>query len=145
MKLSTKGRYGTRLMLDLTLHYKEGPILLKDIASRQDISEKYLWQLISLLKNARLVLSTRGSHGGYDLARSPEEITLKEIVLALEGPLGLVECVDESKVCNRTNACVMRDIWQEVSDNFLDTLSSFSLADIAKKHTEKVCPFDYRI
>ena len=145
MKLSTKGRYGTRVMLDLALHYQQGPILLKDIASRQAISEKYLWQVISLLTNASLIISTRGAHGGYDLAKSPKEITLKEIILALEGPLGLVGCVDEKKVCDKVSVCVTRDIWKEISEKFLDILDSFKLADIAKRHKEKIGAFDYII
>ncbi|MCD6459056.1 Rrf2 family transcriptional regulator [bacterium] len=145
MKLSTKGRYGTRLMLDLALRYQQGPILLKDISSRQEVSEKYLWQLISLLKNAGLVISTRGAHGGYEIARAPKQITLKEIVLTLEGPLGLVECVGETTLCAHANLCTTREIWKEISEKILEILSSFTLADMVKKHEEKICSFDYQI
>jgi Rrf2 family cysteine metabolism transcriptional repressor len=85
MKLSTRGRYGVRMMLELALHYGEGPILLKDIAERQGISEKYLWQLINPLKTTGLVNSLRGAHGGYVLAKAPEAISLKAILQILEG------------------------------------------------------------
>jgi Rrf2 family cysteine metabolism transcriptional repressor len=92
MKLSTRGRYGVRLMLELALHYGEGPILLKDIAGRQGISEKYLWQLINPLKTAGLVNSLRGARGGYMLGKAPDAVSLKAILLILEGSLCLVDC-----------------------------------------------------
>ena len=119
MKLSTRGRYGTRLMLDLATHFGEGPILLKDISARQKISEKYLWQLISPLKNAGLINSTRGANGGYELSRQPKTITLCDIMAVLEGPMYLVECVDNSKNCELSFDCVTRDIWKEISDKVL--------------------------
>ncbi|MBC8227953.1 Rrf2 family transcriptional regulator, partial [bacterium] len=86
MKLSTKGRYGVRLMIDLAIHYGEGNVL-KDIAERQEISEKYLWNLTVPLRIAGLINSTRGPRGGYTLAKHPSEITLKDVVHVLEGPL----------------------------------------------------------
>ena len=102
MKLSTRGRYGVRLMLDLALHYGEGPIFLKDIAERQGISEKYLWQLINPLKTTGLINSQRGAHGGYVLGKAPERISLKEILQILEGSLCLVDCVDNPSFCERS-------------------------------------------
>ena len=137
MKLSTKGRYGARLMLDLAFHYGEGPQLLKDIAQRQEISDKYLWQLIAPLKSARLINSTRGAHGGYNLARKPSEITLQDIVEVLEGPLCIVECVDNPSVCKRWETCVTRDIWDETSHKISQVLKSVSLEDMVKKRKEK--------
>ena len=95
MKLSTKGRYGVRLMFDLALHYGEGTVSLKDVAKRQGISEKYLWHLIPPLKNAGLINSTRGSQGGYVLAKPPHLISLKEILLVLEGSMCLVDCTEQ--------------------------------------------------
>lgn len=94
MKLSTKGRFGVRLMIDLALHSGRGPLLLKDIARRQGISEKYLWNLINPLKTVEHVRSIRGAHGGYRLAKQPAEISLKDIMRVLEGCLCLVDCVE---------------------------------------------------
>ena len=145
MKLSTKGRYGARLMLDLALHYEEGLILLKDIAKRQEISEKYLWQLIPPLKNAGLINSTRGAHGGYMLAKPPAQITLKEIVVTLEGPMCLVECVDNPSVCSRADTCVSRDLWHEVSEKILQTLESVTLEYMVEKQKQKSEAFTYVI
>ena len=93
MKLSTKGRYGTRLMIDLAENLTKGPVLLKDIAERQNISEKYLSRLAAVLKGSGLLLSFRGARGGYKLSRSPELITLKDILISIEGPMTLVGCV----------------------------------------------------
>ena len=95
MRLSTRGRYGTRLMVDLAQHYADGPVSLAEIAKRQDLSAKYLEQLIILLKGAGLIRSVRGRRGGYMLARRPEEISVGEIVETLEGKLSLVDCVLE--------------------------------------------------
>ena len=105
-------------MLDLALHYGEGPIYLKDIARRQDISAKYLWQLINPLKMTKLITSTRGAHGGYVLGKEPERISLKEILDVLEGSLCLVDCVDNPSICERTPFCVSRDVWEEVSQEY---------------------------
>ncbi len=145
MKLSTKGRYSVRFMIDLALHYGEGPVLLKDIAERQEISDKYLWQLIPPLKNVGLVTSFRGAHGGYTLAKSPEEISLKDIVTTVEGPLHLVDCVDDPSMCNRADTCVSRDLWDEVAHKISDVLESYTLDTLARKQREKVGAFTYVI
>jgi Rrf2 family transcriptional regulator, cysteine metabolism repressor len=133
MKLSTKGRYGVRLMFDLALHYGSGTASLKDVAKRQVISEKYLWHLIPPLKNAGLITATRGSHGGYVLARHPAEITLREILTVLEGPMSLVECIDKPSMCERSDTCVAREIWTEVADKMLQSLESFTLERMMEK------------
>ena len=138
MKLSTRGRYGVRLMLDLTLHYGEGPILLKDIAERQGISEKYLWQLINPLKTTGLVNSLRGAHGGYVLGKAPEAISLKTILQILEGPLCLVDCVDNPALCERSLSCISRDIWGEASKNMQQTLEDTTLAAMVERQKEKL-------
>jgi Rrf2 family protein len=137
MKLSTRGRYGVRFMLDLALHYNEGPIFLKDIAQRQGISEKYLWQLIHPLKAIGLINSTRGAHGGYLLAKAPGEITLKEIMQVVEGSLSLVDCVDNAAVCPRSQSCITRDVWQEATQGMLQTLDSLTLETMVKRQAEK--------
>ena len=133
IKISTRGRYGVRLMFDLALHFGQGPVLLKDIAQRQDISEKYLWQLIALLKEAGLVSSRRGARGGYSLARLPGQITLKDIVSVLEGKTCLVECLSNPLTCKRSADCVAREIWSSLSEKILSELSSITLDVMVEK------------
>lgn len=137
MKLSTRGRYGVRLMLDLALHYGEGPIFLKDIAERQGISGKYLWQLINPLKAMGLISSQRGAHGGYILGKAPESISVKEILQILEGSLCLVDCVDDPSFCERSSSCISRDIWREASKNLQQTLENTTLAAMVSRQKEK--------
>ena len=145
MKLSTKGRYGVRLMLDLAEHYGEGPILLKDIAERQEISEKYLWQLVPPLKQAGLLTSTRGAHGGYTLTRSPAQISLREVVTAVEGPISLVECVENASFCSRVDTCVTRDVWAEISAQILANLNAVTLQGLVEKQKSKTPTMTYVI
>jgi len=140
MKLSTKGRYGTRLMLELAIHYGKGPVALKDIAKRQEISEKYLWQLISPLKIAGLVNSTRGPSGGYTLAKKPSEITLNDIVSVLDGPLCIVDCVKDPSLCKRSANCVTREVLSETSEELSKVLASKTLEDMIKRQKNKDSP-----
>jgi len=137
MKLSTKGRYGARAMLDLALNYGKGPILLKGIARRQEISERYLEHLIATLKLAGLVKSVRGARGGYTLAKPPSQIRLSEIIETLEGSMALVECVDDPKVCHQTAFCVTRDIWGRMSKAMIGVLDSTTLEDLVQQQKEK--------
>lgn len=137
MKLSTRGRYGVRLMLELALRYGEGPVLLKEIADRQGISEKYLWQLINPLKTTGLVNSTRGAHGGYVLGKAPEEISLKEILRILEGSLCLVDCVDNPSICTRSLSCISREIWGEASKDMQRSLEETTLAAMVERQKGK--------
>ncbi len=140
MKLSTKGRYGARAMLDLALHYGEGPVLLKDIAKRQQLSERYLEHLILSLKAAGLVNSIRGAHGGFTLAKPPSQIRLSEIIQIMEGSIALVECVDDPKVCLRADLCVTRDIWSEMQKAMSGVLESTTLQDLIQRQREKEKP-----
>ena len=133
MRLSTRGRYAARLMLELALCYGRGPTLLKDIAKRQEISEGYLEHLLPPLKIAGLINSSRGAHGGYTLAREPSKINLKEVVQALEGSLSPVGCVDSLSVCQRTGFCVTRDIWKELGEKISQTLESVTLEDMVER------------
>lgn len=133
MKLSTKSRYGTRLLLDMAQHYDQGPIQLGDIAKRQEISVKYLEQIIIPLKKAKYVLSVRGPKGGHFLARPPEEITLGEIVALLEAGPSLAECSEHAEVCRRSATCPTRPIWKEAAQAMFDKLHSITLADLAKR------------
>jgi Rrf2 family protein len=140
MKLSTKGRYAARAMLDLAFHYGEGPILLKDIARRQQISERYLEQLITPIKAAGLVTSMRGAHGGFTLAKPPSQIRLSEIIQIMEGSIAPVECVDDPKVCSRADLCVTRDIWTEMQKAMSGILESTTLQDLVQRQREKEKP-----
>ena len=132
MRLSTRSRYGTRLMLELALHYKKGTVFLKDIAREEEISEKYLSHLVIPLKANGLISSSRGAHGGYRLAKSPSHITVKDIVQTLEGDLSPVECVKNPSICRRTSGCVTRDVWEKLDKRISDTLSSITLKDLVK-------------
>lgn len=133
MKISTRSRYGLRLLLDLAQEHGKGHVFLRDIAARQEISEKYLGQIIIPLRTAGLVKSQRGAHGGYFLARPPEEINLLEIVTLLEGDLGLVECVNEPSSCNRSSLCVTQEVWCRVSQAITDTLKGMNLAQLVER------------
>ena len=130
MKLSTRGRYGTRLMLDLAQHYTESPIPLAEIARRQGLSDKYLEQLIILLRGAGLIRSMRGRRGGYILARKPQNIRVSEIVEVLEGRLAVVDCVEDPGLCDRSADCLTRTIWVEMTDLLKGYLSSITLQDL---------------
>ena len=137
MKLSTKVRYGARAMLELATHYGKGPIELKEIAKRQDISVKYLEQVIIPLRTAGLVKAMRGSKGGYSLAKPPSEILLNDLVETLEGPLELIECLHNPAVCKKAQSCVTRDIWEEVQEAIGTIFRSISLEDMLNRKSEK--------
>ena len=133
MRLSTKIRYGYRLMVDLASHWGEQAMALKDISTRQNISLLYLRQIIMSLEAAGLVRSQRGSKGGYALAKNPEDISLIDIIHALEGPLSMVECIDDPTVCDRADHCATRLLWKEMSAQLESVLESKSLASLAQK------------
>ena len=130
MKLSTRSRYGTRLMLDLAQRYDEGPVQISDIAKRQDISVKYLEQLIIPLKKLHFIKSFRGPRGGHMLARSPDEITVGEIVKVLEGEIDLASCVKRPEECNKSSDCLTRGVWKEATRAMFDKLNSVTLANM---------------
>lgn len=132
MKLSTRGEYGLRAMFDLAQRYGEGPISLKSVAERQDISEHYLEQLIASLRKAGLVRSVRGAQGGYILAKEPGEIKVGDIIRVLEGPIAPMDCVneEEGECCSRAETCVARTIWEKVRDSITEVLDSITLEDM---------------
>ena len=130
MKISTRGRYGARMMLDLAAHHDQGPTPLREIAKRQDLSVKYLEQLIIPLKAAGFIRSVRGARGGYTLARKPEQISVGQIIETLEGGLSLVDCVQDPRLCKREQECPTRDIWLRMSERLMEELSSLSLMDV---------------
>ncbi len=133
MKLSTRGRYATRAMCDLAMHFGEGPIMVKDISKRQYISERYLEQILTPLKLAGLVRATRGSRGGFALARPPSAITLLDIIYTVEGSTAPVECVDDAQVCPLSNSCAGREVWSEIKRVTDKVLESTTLQHLLEK------------
>ena len=140
MKLSTRGQYGTRALLDLSLHRGQGPVLLRDIARRQQIPLQYLEHLIAPLIAGGILRSIRGARGGVSLARAPEEIRLSEVVRLLEGSIAPVECVDNPEACNRSELCVTRDIWGELKQAIDGVLESTTLKDLVERQKRKKKP-----
>ncbi|MDX9702163.1 MAG: Rrf2 family transcriptional regulator [Candidatus Auribacterota bacterium] len=130
IKISTKGRYAARFMLYLAVNSKQNPILLREIAHNEGVSEGYLEHVIPLLKSAGLIISSRGAKGGYALSRQPENITLLEIIEATEGPIQLVECVAPNSQCEKISVCVTRSIWKKLSDDMSKSLKNISLKDM---------------
>ena len=130
MKLSTRSRYGTRMMLDMATYYDEGPIQIGEIARRVDVSVKYLEQLIIPLKKAGYVNSVRGPKGGHMLSKAPNEITVGEIVNVLEGGIDLSECIENPRVCDRSKDCLTRGVWEEATKAMYDKLNSVTLSEM---------------
>ena len=134
MKLSTRTRYGVRMMLALAVNDKKGPVFLKDIARSEDISEKYLSQIIIPLKAKGLLAAFRGAHGGYVLGRPASEIRLREIVEPLEGDLRLVECVRDAASCERAAECVTHEVWSGLGALLLSYLDSLTLGELVERY-----------
>ncbi len=130
MKLTTKTRYGTRLLIDLAQHQDKGAVQMSEISMRQNISVKYLEQLIRPLKQADLVTSTRGPKGGHKLAKKPKEITLGEITRLFEGQDGLVDCINNPGKCSMFDDCVVRHAWKRANKALYDELDSITIADL---------------
>ncbi len=142
MKLSTKGRYGVKAMVDLAFHSEEGPVPLKNIAERQNISENYLEQLFAILRRAGHIKSVRGAQGGYVLAHDPENVKIGSILRALEGSLAPVECVFEENPfrCDHSDNCVTKLIWERMRDKVNEVVDSITLKDLLsdyRKHLNK--------
>ena len=143
MKLSTKGRYGTRALLDIALHNKEEPVPLKDIAWRQQISLSYLEHLIALLVSAGVLRSVRGVGGGVSLARPAAEIKLNEVIELLEGSVALADCVRNPESCYRSSFCAAHDIWSELKAAMDSVLGSRTLQDLVERQKGKPQPMYY--
>jgi len=145
MKLSTRTRYGLRAILELASNHGKGPLQLKIIARNQDISLKYLEQLMATLKSGGLVRSLRGSKGGYILAKAANQIRLSDVFSALEGPSAItVECLDDDSYCARTADCVTRQVWAQVQEAVMGVLESLTLQDLVDRAKEKG-NLDYQI
>jgi len=133
MKLSTRSRYGVRLMLDLALHADEGPVRLGVVAQRQGIGIKYLEQIIIPLKKANYITSVRGPKGGHLLSRPPEEITVGQIVKLLEGGLRLTRCIQYPEECDRSDYCVTRIIWKEATEAIHERLDAITFRELMNR------------
>ncbi|MGL4741269.1 MAG: RrF2 family transcriptional regulator [Sarcina sp.] len=129
MKLSTKGRYGVKAMVDLAIHYDDKPVSIKVISKRQNISDYYLEQLFSSLRKAKLIRSIRGAQGGYVLNRKPSEITIAQIMDILEGPIEISDCL-EGVECYNIDACATRLLWKKVKESIDGVLCSVTLQDV---------------
>lgn len=139
IKLSTKGRYGARLMLNLAHHYKNGneSVILKSVSDEEEISIRYLEQIVIPLKINKLVKSIRGAGGGYTLARHPSKIILSEILHALEGSCCLVDCIEDNDYCDLIPICATYDVWKEASRLLKDYFGSITLQDLVEKSNKK--------
>jgi len=137
MKLSTRTRYGVRAILELAGNQNKGPLRIKTIAHRQDISVKYLEQLMTILKSAGFVRSIRGSKGGYILAKAANQIKLGDVFNALEGPVTTVECLENENYCARAADCVTRQVWAEVQEAIMNVLQSMTLQDLVDRAKDK--------
>jgi Rrf2 family protein len=137
MKLSTRSRYGVRLMIALARNNSDKPIFLKDIAASEAISEKYLSLIVIPLRAAGLIHSIRGARGGYTLARDARKITLRQIMEALEGETCLVNCVKQVSACDRVAVCPTRDIWALLGNKIAATLDGITLAQLAGNNNTK--------
>lgn len=137
LKVSTKGRYALRLMLDLAMHREDGCISIKTVSQRQGISEKYLEQIIKMLSKAKLVESTRGAQGGYKLVKEPSEYTVGEILRVTEGSLAPVECLNDDSACENCENCVTFEIWQNVLDAINEVVDNITLEYLVKKQKNK--------
>ena len=145
MKLSTRTRYGVRALLELAGSYGKGPLQIKVIAHRQDISVKYLEQLIAILKSAGLVKSIRGSKGGYVLAKTPNQIKLGDVFDCLEGLSAItVECVENENYCVRAADCVTRQVWTQLQETMENVLQSITLQDLIDRRIGSGTP-NYQI
>ena len=148
MKISTKGRYGLRILMDLAIHQSEKPRLIRDIAKSQQISEKYISRLVIALRKAGMIRSVRGVNGGFHIAMKPEDITLLDVIEVMEGPVSIVDCVKSPKRCAMHENCAPREIWCKLNENIRDLMRQTTLADIlttCEKQNAKDGVFDYCI
>lgn len=146
MKISTKGRYAVRVMLDLALNNSGDPSSVKDIAARQDVSEKYLEQIISVLNKGKMVRSVRGAQGGYRLTRDPSEYTVGEILRLTEGSIAPVACLEYGdSECDKADTCDTLEIWKELYEAINSVVDKYTLADLVEKHQLRAGLLDYSI
>jgi len=133
MKVSMKGDYGVRALVELAHHFGEGPVQSAAIAARQGIPEPYLDQLLTSLRRAGFIRSVRGPQGGHDLIRDPHDLRLGEAVGALEGSLAPIACLDDPNGCRKATNCCLRPVWSEIEDATVRILNSYTIADLAER------------
>lgn len=136
MKLSTKGRYGLKAMFELSLNQENGPVPLKFIAKKQNISDQYLEQIFSKLKKSGLVQSVRGAQGGYLLAKEANKITVGDILTVLEGPISLSDCVLDEDVCENSSMCVTKVVWEKMKKGIDEVVNSITLQDMINDYNK---------
>jgi Rrf2 family protein len=134
MKLTMKGDYGLRAMIDMAAHYGGGPIESADIAGRQYIPEQYLDQILMVLRKEGLVKSVRGPKGGHMLAKPPTEITMAEVMKALEGYVPPMECLPNPDFCKLSPGCALREVWQKIDTMTQELLTNTTIAELAQRH-----------
>jgi len=144
MKLSTRTRYGIRAILELAESYRQGPLQLKIIAQHQDISVKYLEQIVAMLKSGGFVRSIRGAKGGYILAKAPNQIKLSDVFDCLEGLVTTVECIENEDYCARAADCIARQLWKQLNEAIKNILQSITLQDLLARAKDKKA-LDYQI
>ena len=137
MKLSTKGKYGLKAIFELSLHVNEGPMPLNMIASKQKIPEQYLEQIFSTLKKSKLITSVRGAQGGYLLNKAPDEVTVGDVLAILEGPVALSQCIIDEGVCENSNDCSTKLVWEKLKKGIEDVLNSITLQDMVDDYSKK--------
>lgn len=135
MKLSTKGRYGVKAMVELAIRYGKEPVSIKTISERQNISEYYLEQLFSTLRKSGLIRSIRGAMGGYVLGKAPDEIRIYDILEVLEGPIEISHCLD-TESCNNIDCCATRLVWKKIKDSIDNVTMSITLKDIVEDYMD---------
>ncbi len=145
MKISTKGDYGLRAMLELARRYGDGLVPGREIALSQGIPESYLDQLLTVLSKARLLRSSRGPQGGHSLAQPPDRIRLSDIVIALEGSAAPVGCVAGQDDCALDGSCVLKEVWQKIEETTLGILASITLEDLVKRQQARRTEAFYHI
>lgn len=136
MRVSTKGDYGVRALTELAHRYGQGPVQSAEIAARQGIPEPYLDQLLTTLRRAGFIRSVRGPQGGHALIREPNDVALSEVMVALEGSLAAIPCVDDPSACTKEGGCVQREVWERVRDATQEILDGVSIGDLAEKERE---------
>ena len=134
MKVSTKGDYGIRALIELTHHYGEArPVQSGDIAARQHVPESYLEQLLTTLRRAGFIRSVRGPQGGHALVRDPQGLKISEVIVALEGSILPIDCLDEGSPCSKSGGCAQRDLWSQVQNAIFEVLDNTTIADLAER------------
>ena len=136
MKVSTKGDYGVRALVELAHRYGQGPVQSAAIASRQEIPETYLDQLLTTLRRAGFIRSVRGPQGGHALISEPHEVRMSDVMVVLEGSLAPIACVDDPDACTKEGGCVQREVWERVRDATQEILDSVTIADLAEKERQ---------